>query len=62
MDDELQKELLKKFSERFEQFNQRVLKELGDIIGSFKELIPKDAHKLAQQLRYNTTISDLIRE
>lgn len=62
MDDELQKQLLKKFSERFDRFNQKVLKELGDIIGSFKELIPKDAHKLAQQLKYNTTINDLMRE
>lgn len=62
MNDELQEKLVKAFTDRFNDYNEKVLKELGKIIKKFDGLIPSDAYKLAQQLRYNTTINELEKE
>ena len=57
-----QEELLKIFQQRFENYNTQVLKTLGETIKKFKNLNPKEAHSLAQQLKYNTTVKDLLNE
>ena len=57
-----QEELLKIFQQRFENYNTQVLKTLGETIKKFKNLNPKEAYSLAQQLKYNTTIKDLLNE
>ena len=57
-----QEELLKIFQQRFENYNTQVLKTLGETIKKFKNLNPKEAYELGQQLKYNTTIKDLLNE
>ena len=62
IDEELQEKLLSVFDKRFQHYNTKVLEELGNVIKQFKDLTPSQAHKLAQQLKYNTTIKDLLDE
>lgn len=62
INEELQEKLLTVFDKRFQDYNTKVLEELGNVIKQFKDLTPSDAHKLAQQLKYNTTVKDLLNE
>lgn len=62
MNDELQEIIADRFAKRFSKFNEKVLHELGKVIKELGEVIPSDAYKLAQQLKYNTTIKDLEKE
>lgn len=57
-----QEELLKIFQQRFENYNTQVLKFLGETIKKFKDLNSSQAYALGQQLKYNTTIKDLLDE
>ena len=58
----MQEKLLSVFDKRFEDFNTKVLEELGNVIKQFKDLTPSQAYELGQQLKYNTTIKDLLDE
>lgn len=60
--EELQEKLLSVFDKRFQDYNTKVLEELGNVIKQFKDLTPSQAYKLGQQLKYNTTINDLLDE
>ena len=51
-----------RFSKRFEDYNTKVLEELADIISKFKELTPSQARKLAQQLKYDRSYTELLDE
>ena len=62
IDEKLQEKLLSVFDKRFENYNTKVLEELGNVIKKFKDLTPSQAHKLAQQLKYNTTVKQLLNE
>lgn len=62
INEELQEKLLSVFDKRFENYNTKVLEELGNVIKQFKDLTPSQAYSLAQQLKYNTTIKDLLDE
>lgn len=62
IDEELQEKLLSVFDKRFENYNTKVLEELGDVIKQFKDLTPSQAYELGQQLKYNTTVKDLLDE
>lgn len=62
IDEELQEKLLSVFDKRFENYNTKVLEELGNVIKKFKDLTPSQAYELGQQLKYNTTIKDLLNE
>lgn len=62
INEELQEKLLSVFDKRFQDYNTKVLKELGNVIKQFKDLTPSQAYKLSQQLKYNTTIKDLLNE
>ena len=62
LDEKLQEQLLEVFDKRFQDYNTKVLKELGNVIKQFKDLTPSQAYKLGQQLKYNTTIKDLLNE
>lgn len=62
INEELQEKLLSVFDKRFQDYNTKVLKELGNVIKQFKDLTPSQAYKLGQQLKYNTTIKDLLDE
>ena len=62
INEELQEKLLSVFDKRFENYNTKVLEELGNVIKQFKDLTPSQAYKLGQQLKYNTTVKDLLNE
>ena len=62
IDEKLQEKLLSVFDKRFQNYNTKVLKELGNVIKQFKDLTPSQANKLAQQLKYNTTVKQLLNE
>ena len=62
INEELQENLLNIFDKRFQHYNTKVLEELGNVIKQFKDLTPSQAYKLGQQLKYNTTIKDLLDE
>ena len=62
INEEMQEKLLSVFDKRFEDFNTKVLEELGNVIKQFKDLTPSQAYELGQQLKYNTTIKDLLDE
>lgn len=50
------------FAKRFEEYNTKVIKDLADIIKQFNGLTYTQAHKLAQQLRYNKSYKQLVNE
>ena len=62
INEELQEKLLSVFDKRLQDYNTKVLEELGNVIKQFKDLTPSQAYKLGQQLKYNTTIKDLLDE
>lgn len=62
INEELQEQLVSVFEKRFQDYNTKVLEELGNVIKQFKDLTPSQAHKLAQQLKYNTTVKQLLDE
>lgn len=62
INEELQEKLLEVFDKRFQDYNTKVLEELGNVIKQFKDLTPSQAYSLAQQLKYNTTVKDLLNE
>lgn len=62
IDEKLQEQLLKVFEERFQNYNTKVLEELGKVIKQFQDLTPSQAYQLSQQLKYNTTVNDLLNE
>lgn len=62
INEELQEKLLSVFDKKFENYNTKVLEELGNVIKQFKDLTPSEAYELGQQLKYNTTVKDLLNE
>lgn len=62
IDEKLQEKLLSVFDKRFQDYNTKVLEELGNVIKQFKGLTPSQAYKFSQQLKYNTTIKELLDE
>lgn len=62
INEELQEKLLSVFDKRFQDYNTKVLEKIGNVIKQFKDLTPSQAYSLAQQLKYNTTVKDLLNE
>lgn len=60
LDEKLEAKLLKVFEDRFSDFNEEVLVELAKVIKQFDNLTPTQAYKVAQQLKYNTTVNKLL--
>lgn len=54
--------VLERFYQRFNRYNTKVLKTLGEAIKQFDGLTPSQAHKLAQELKYSTEIDQLLNE
>lgn len=54
--------LLERFFNRYNKYNTKVLKVLGETIKQFEGLTPTQAHQLAQELKYSRTIDDLVKE
>lgn len=54
--------LTERFANRFSSYNTKVLETLGNIIKKFDGLTTTQAYQLAQQLKYDMTLNDLINE
>ena len=54
--------ILERFYTRFNKYNSKVLKKLGNAIKKFDGISPSDAHTIAQELKYGTDIDDLTAE
>lgn len=54
--------ILERFYNRFNKYNTKVLKKLGEVIKQFEGLTPSQAHVLAQELKYSTNVNELLRE
>lgn len=54
--------ILERFYNRFNKYNTKVLRKLGEVIKQFEGLTPTQAHILAQELKYSTNVNELLRE
>ena len=61
INEKLEEKLVKAFEDRYREYNNQVLIELGNAIKEIGDLIPKDAYKLGQQLKYDTTVKELVK-
>lgn len=61
-DDKKLELLLERFYQRYNKYNSKVLKILGEAIKKFDGISPSMAHKIAQELKYGSDIDDLINE
>lgn len=61
-DEEKLDKVLERFYNRYNKYNTKVLKKLGEAIKQFEGLTPSEAHKLGQGLKYNTDIEGLLQE
>ena len=62
LDENKADKLLERFYNRFNKYNSQVLEEFGKIFKQFDGLTPTEAHKLAQELKYNATLDNLANE
>lgn len=54
--------ILERFYDRFNKYNTKVLRKLGNVIKQFEGLTPTQAHILAQELKYSTDIDELLND
>lgn len=54
--------LLEKYYNRFNKYNTKILKELGETIKAFDGLTPSEAYKIGQELKYGYQLNDILRE
>ena len=54
--------ILERFYNRFNKYNTKVLRKLGEVIKQFEGLTPSQAHVLAQELKYSTNVNELLKE
>ena len=61
-DDKKLELLLERFYQRYNKYNSKVLKILGETIKKFDGISPSMAHKIAQELKYGSDIDNLMSE
>ena len=61
-DDKKLELLLERFYQRYNKYNSKVLKILGETIKKFDGISPSMAHKIAQELKYGNDIDNLMSE
>jgi len=61
-DDKKLELLLERFYNRFNQYNTKVIKKMGEAIKKFDGVSPAVAHQIAQELKYGLDINNLIDE
>lgn len=54
--------VLERFYQRFNKFNTKVLKKIGEAIKQVGEITPSQAYQLGQELKYGVMIDDLLKE
>lgn len=61
-DDKKLDAVLERFYNRFNKYNTKILKTLGETIKKFDGLTPAEAHQLGQELKFSTNINGLLEE
>lgn len=61
-DDKKLELLLERFYQRYNKYNSKVLKILGETIKKFDGISPSMAHKIAQELKYGSDVDNLMSE
>lgn len=61
-DDKKLELLLERFYQRYNKYNTKVLKKMGEIIKKFDGITPTVAHQIAQELKYGYDVDNLIKE
>ena len=59
--EEMENVMVERFVQRQIKANERILKELGKIIGEIGELTPSEAYTIAQQLKYGESLNKIIK-
>lgn len=59
--EEMENVMIERLVQRQIKANERVLKELGKIIGEIGELTPSEAYTIAQQLKYGDSLNKIIK-
>ena len=59
--EEMENIMIERLVQRQIKANERVLKELGKIIGEIGELTPSEAYTIAQQLKYGESLNKIIK-
>lgn len=54
--------ILERFYQRFNKYNTKVLKKIGEAIKQIGEVSPSKAYQLGQQLKYGVELDDLLNE
>jgi hypothetical protein len=54
--------VLERFYQRFNKFNTKVLKKIGESIKEIGQVSASEAHQLGQELKYGVMLDDLLKE
>jgi hypothetical protein len=54
--------VLERFYNRFNNFNTKVLQELGNVVKQFDDISPSQAYQIAQELKLGYNLNDLLNE
>lgn len=61
MSEEIENVVLERILRRQEKSNERILKEIGKILGEIGEMTPSDAYTIGQQLKYGESLQKIIK-
>ena len=61
MSEEIENVVLERILRRQEKSNERILKEIGKILGEIGELTPSEAYTIGQQLKYGESLQKIVR-
>lgn len=61
MNEEIENVVLERILRRQEKANERILKEIGKILGEIGEMTPSEAYTIGQQLKYGESLQKIIR-
>ena len=59
--EETENVIIERIVRRQEKANERILRELGKIIGEIGELTPSEAYTIAQQLKYGESLERIVK-
>ena len=59
--EEMEDILIERLVRRQEKANERILEELGKILGEIGELTPSEAYTIGQQLKYGESLDKIIK-
>lgn len=61
MNEEIENVVLERILRRQEKLNERILKEIGSILGKIGEMTPSEAYTIGQQLKYGESLQKIVK-